>query len=556
MKQIRLTLFDLPLAIFWISAVLGLLFVYDPASGQLTLIFLTCMILLFAFISRVAKTDQHWDVLAAVLVGLCAAAGFYFFTQAGHIPYDKKVVLIDQVTKWVATIFPAFSIQQPMPNSMGTFLEGGFFLAVGSALLEKRSNWRTIWWVAAGTIAVGLLFSASRGVWLGIFGAALLWASLYWKPARVLTLMIIAGMLGLILTVLIHGDMNVLSEIPIVGNLVGNLFIRPDRLEVYRHSMALLLEQPLTGIGLGNAFSMVYSRYELLLAVPFLEYSHNLFLEIWLQQGLLGITSFMWLIGTLYASLFRCPIFKNDLRLQAVYAGLTAILLHGLSDARQYPSPWTWLPFFYLLGLCSARLLKNPPLVKSRLYRLLPGSITLILLISIFAISWPPAAVWNSNRAALLQTRADLDNSLLQDEKLAMRKNSEDLFQKALQADPTSLPANQRYGLLLLEEDRFSEAIPHLELAYRLAPDHIAARKGLGLAYLWNGDLEQAAALLKEIPDINEELYGLAWQEYKDFQHYQTSSYTYQLLDCFEPGQPFILEMITNLEGNLPATEN
>ena len=280
MSRIRFAPFDLPLAIFWISAVLGLTFVYNPASGVISLIILTGMTLLYAFISRAAITDQHWDTYDALLVGLCALAGLYFITQAGHIPYDKKFVLIDQATKWFAVIFPAIPFWQPPPNSLGTFLEGGIFLAVGLALLEKRPHWRTAWWAAVGVIAVGLLFSASRGAWLGVLGAALIWSTLHSKPARLLAWVVMAALLSMILFVLIRADINALSEIPIIGNLAGSLFIRPDRLEVYRHSLALLNEQPLTGIGFGEAFSLVYSRYELLLAVPYLDYSHNLLLEV------------------------------------------------------------------------------------------------------------------------------------------------------------------------------------------------------------------------------------------------------------------------------------
>jgi hypothetical protein len=70
----------------------------------------------------------------------------------------------------------------------------------------------------------------------------------------------------------------------------------------------------------------------------------------------------------------------------------------------------------------------------------------------------------------------------------------------------------------------------------------------LGLAYLWNGDLEQAGMLLAGLPDISTELEGLAWQEYNDFHHYQTALYTYRLLDRLVPNQEFTLEMIATLQ--------
>lgn len=556
MKRIRLAPFDLPVAVFWASALLGLCVVYDPALGRRAFLTLSSLALLYGVIARVASRSQrYWDSLGMILVGLCTLFSLYFVTQAGHLAYDEKIGLIDRAAKWMSAIFPAFTIWQPFPNSLATFLEGGIFLAVGLALLEKRPRRRALEWVAGGIIALALLFTSSRGAWLGVLGAALLWAAVHWKPARWLALLAAAGMLGMILFVLLRDDLFALVDIPVIGPLVGALFVRPDRLEVYRHSLALLSEQPFTGIGLGDAFSMIYARYELLMAVPYLYYSHNLFLEVWLQQGLPGAAAFLWLVAALFTSPLRYPDFKKDLRFQAACAGLAATLLHGLSDARQYPSLWTWLPFFTLLGLCAARLLASQPLAKPRLGWAIPGAVTAGFLILTIAIHWPLDAAWNANRAALLQIRADLDPGLSQPERAAIRSQSERLFQRALNANPGNVQINRRYGLLLLDEDRFSEAIPYLEGGYVPTSDHLAARKGLGLAHLWSGNIERAEDLLNGLPRIIDELNGLAWQEYHDFQHYQTALYTYQLLDQLSPGQASTRKMIQTLQNQLQDGE-
>lgn len=551
MKRIRLAPFDLPLAVFWGSALLGLFLVYDPAPGQRTLVALTGMTLLYGFVSRAAGAERRWDAFAGLLTGLCALAALYFVSQAGHIAYDEKIGPIDRAAQWIATLLPAFPFWKPVPNSLATFLEGGFFIALGLAMQERGSRRRIVWWAAVFALALGLLFSASRGAWLGVLGAGLLWAALHWKPARGLALFAAATLLGLLAFVWVRGDLYALPEIPVIGKAAGALFIRPDRLEVYRHSLALLAEQPFTGIGLGDAFSDIYSRYELLLAVPFLGYSHNLLLEVWLQQGLAGAVAFVWLVAALFTSLLRHPGFKSDLRFQAACAGLTAALLHGLMDARQYPSLWTWLPFYFLLGLCAARLLTARPPARPRLSLLLPAACCALFLAGALVAAWPPAAAWNANRAALLQVRADLDDTLTPEQRSAMRSEAEDRYRLALRSDPASCPIHRRLGLLLLEEDRFAEAIPHLELAYRAAPDHLAARKGLGLAYLWNGDLDRAGSLLAGMPEIAEQLEGLAWQEYNDFHHDRTALYTYQLLDRWLPDRPFTLDMIRTLEDRL-----
>lgn len=551
MKQLRFAPFDLPLIVFLLSAAAGLAVTYDPQSGLRTLIALAGMTVLYGFLSRAANSARRWDAFAAVLAVLGALAGFYFITQAGHIAYDDKIGLIDRAAQAIAAIFPAFPFWKPVANSLATFLEGILFLTVGLALLAQGNGRRRLAWSMVAILAIGLVFTASRGAWLGVLGAGLLWAALHWKPARWLVFAATAGLLGMVIFVIIRGNINALAEIPLVGRLAGALFMRPDRLEVYNHSLALLAEQPFSGIGLGDAFSMVYSRYELALAVPYLVYSHNLLLEIWLQQGLIGAAAFIWLAAAFFTALIRRPDLKSDLRLQAAAAGLTATLLHGLVDARQYPSLWTWLPFFFLLGLCAARLLLTQPLPSPRLEWLLPAGATAIFLILALALTWPPAAAWNANRAGLLQIRAAFDNTLSRDQIKTMRSQSEGQFLQALAVDPGSPPIQRRYGLLLMEQERFSEAIPHLELAYQTKPNHVGARKSLGLAYMWTGDIDQAEKLLSGIPNITVELEGLAWREYKDLQHYQNALYTFLLLDRLEPGLDFTREMIDSLQRRL-----
>ena len=553
MKKLRFAPFDLPLIVFLLSAAAGLAVTYDPQSGLRTLIALAGMIVLYGFLSRAANSARRWDAFAAVLAVLGALAGFYFITQAGHIAYDDKIGLIVRAAQAIAAIFPAFPFWKPVANSLATFLESILFLTVGLALLAQGNGRRRLAWGMVAILAIGLVFTASRGAWLGVLGAGLLWAALHWKPARWLVFAATAGLLGMVIFVIIRGDINALAEIPMVGQLAGALFMRPDRLEVYNHSLALLAEQPFTGIGLGDAFSMVYSRYELALAVPYLVYSHNLLLEIWLQQGILGAAAFIWLVVALFTALASRPDLKSDLRLQAAAAGLIATLLHGVVDARQYPSLWTWLPFFFLLGLCAARLLQTQPLPKPRLEWLLPTGVTAIFLILVLLLNWPLTAAWDANRAGLLQIRAAFDKTLTPEQQEAMRSQSEDLFAQALAANPGSAPIQRRYGLLRMEQERFEEAIPLLEQAHAAAPGHLAARKSLGLARLWTGDLERASELLAGLPNIVPELEGLAWEQYHDLHRDQAALNAYLLLDLLNPGQDFTRQMIETLQNRPPT---
>ena len=125
----------------------------------------------------------------------------------------------------------------------------------------------------------------------------------------------------------------------------------------------------------------MYSRYELLIQVPFLYYSHNLFLEIWLEQGLLGIASWIAVLVSVYVSAWSVRGTLKDLRFESTWIGLTAIFLHGVTDARQYQDLWCWLPFFTLLGLNASLLITAPAPLKRPVQRFLPAAAALLFIL-------------------------------------------------------------------------------------------------------------------------------------------------------------------------------
>jgi tetratricopeptide (TPR) repeat protein len=195
--------------------------------------------------------------------------------------------------------------------------------------------------------------------------------------------------------------------------------------------------------------------------------------------------------------------------------------------------------------------LQSQASVKSRAGWLVPGAFTGLFLALVLALVWPLDAAWHTNRAALLQTQAAFDTDLPAESALAMRNSSETLFKRALEVDPNRISAHRRYGFLLMEAENYPAAIAHLELAHQAAPDHIAARKGLGLSYLWIGEIDQAEKFLTGMRNIENELPGLAWQQYNDFQDFQKALYAYQLAERIGVDPDFARQMISLLEEKI-----
>lgn len=293
----------------------------------------------------------------------------------------------------------------------------------------------------------------------------------------------------------------------------GALEYAADRFAFHGRAFNLVKDFALTGIGLGGTFGMIYSRYVLLIRVPFLTYAHNLFLAVWLSHGLLGILGFGWLVFVLARLIGRglrqgaSPLFWGSA------LGMAASLLHGLVDATQYEGPeWPMLPLYALLGLVAATAPKR--LAPRRWLRLswpwlsLLGALALLLGI----LTWPAlSSIYQINRGSLAQARADLSPGLAEQERTRLRGEAAARYALAVKLWPGQTISDRRLGLMATDANEFKTAISHLERAYEGNPSHPANVKGLGLAYLWAGRLDEAQVLLQDVPSMCEELNTWAW---------------------------------------------
>ncbi len=545
-RNVWLTALDLPLALFLLSAVFGIWPAYERSLCWDTLAVLIGGVLLYVLISRLAVSRDQWRVIAAFIAFACALLSVYFVTQYDHFGYPEKVGMVSRLGALIGKIVPPFVLWAPTANSVAAFLEGGFFLAVALTVTAEKWVWRVVGGVGVGLIALALLMSASRGAWLAVVVASALWVALYWRPARV-AVGIGAGLaLGLVIYVIARGDITALGEIPIINRTLAPMFIRPDRLEVYRNSVYLVQDFPLTGIGLGGQFAMMLSKYALLIQVPFLTYSHNLYLEVWLQQGLVGIAAWLWLIGALYQAAKTHAKPDDDLLYQSTWLGLTAIFLHGVSDALQYVALWCWFPFFGLLGLNAAILLRR---AKSQNWHwALPIGVVVVFLVVVAIGLLPIQATWHANLGGLVQARGDLPESLDDGQKAALRQQAVDHYRRAIQIAPDNRTARQRLGLILVDEAQFQDAVEHLEVAWQADPDNTTTHKALGLAYVWVGELEKAQPLLQDVKDIVQELNTWAWWRGTQ-QQMEQSLNAYRMSLLLEPNQPDVRERLDQLES-------
>lgn len=284
----------------------------------------------------------------------------------------------------------------------------------------------------------------------------------------------------------------------------------------------------ITGTGLGDTFALVYSRYGLLIQVPFLTYPHNLPLSVWFNQGLLGLAAFIGFIVTFYSYVFGVAgAGQPRVLFHGAWLGVTVILLHGLTDAPQYSdNRWMMPALFVLAGLAvaagraalsDAEFEDGIEFISAWRSRLIAIGVVIVAVVAISVVFQQRLrAAWYTNLGAIDETRADLTPNISQTQLTTFYDSAEAYYRRALEVMPNYPNANRRLGNLLVSAEKFADALPFLETAYEADPTNPASHKGLGLAYVWTGETDKAAQLFNQLDnprDMEGELY--TWGSYR-----------------------------------------
>ncbi len=494
------------------SALLSTWTAYDLNLG---LPLLLTMLMSVALFFAIVKLDIPPHFVAQGLVGVAFLGAFYFVAQYGHFHYPLETGTPARFGRITGSLLPNMLFFTPHPNAVAAFLAGAFpisLLLIGQTQGRKRFLWSG----ATLLIAYSLFISGSRGAWVGLAVAFALWLLLL-IPNGWLRLTLAGLGLGVILL-----SLYALPRLGPIPLLTSTLETANSRLILYQNSLNLLGDYPFTGIGLGDAFGLVYSRYQLLIPVPFLTYSHNLFLSVALSLGLLGLIALLWLLIAFYSFVIRVeysdtlasphlPMFR------AAWLGVTATFVHGLTDAPQFSGMgWPMPMLFVLLGL--AVIAGRPVLDQAQQSHYRRGTpqkhykrwaalaLVLIMLMAGFSFLFRQSLLssWYANMGAVYQTRADLAPALSDTERTSLTRQASAYFKQALSFNPAHPVANRRSGLIALEQQTFDTATHYLSQAYAQEPNNQATLKGLGYAYLWTGHLNQAEEILQQLDSQSE----------------------------------------------------
>lgn len=202
----------------------------------------------------------------------------------------------------------------PDPHMLAFFM--GMTAPLALALSFMQPRYASFYRIAFGVLLIADLLTFSRGGYIGLLCGGLLFLIVARKtlfsPGTVKRALFVA----LLFFVLV---------VTPIGDRLGSSFSSADgsnqeRLRLWREGVALILERPLLGLGLGNYPLRV--KPSALYREPI--YAHNLYLDIALELGLIGLTAF--LLAVLAPGIYLLKRWKKDHNPLAVATGISLII--------------------------------------------------------------------------------------------------------------------------------------------------------------------------------------------------------------------------------------
>lgn len=540
----RRNLIGILLLLFGVTAVTGVFLAYDTAQAfQKLFVMIVAVLLLYALMAQSRR--DIWTVAAILGIISVGIVGYFLQTNDWEVlPAD--IDIINRIgLRWMG-IRPYLPIPVIHANAAGGLLAIILPFQIALAWYARRVKHSLYWWIAVGTgfvALVGLLFTSSRGAWVGLAAAFFLWQlwvqteKVAQRMQRAHWLIFGAAVVGLAVVGLVL--------LFVVRDRIWGISTVNTRLMLDSASIDLIGDYPFFGAGLAS-FGGLYSQYIAVTPFFLFNYGHFFWLDMVLEQGVLGLLFWLGIYGVSVWLLVKMPDNKLTIKAHmvgngrsrrqvparaleislfrwAILISIITHLIHTLVDDPLYAFVGT--PFLFLLpGLCLMLVdvheiprLTMPRLPRVRLMQI--GGASAAVLAIVLLVLWRPLfSNWYAMSGAVQMAKIELANWPLNEwnryPDLDGLAAAAEKFEQALALDPTNRTANHRLGLIEMQNQVFDTAVSHLEAAYQQDPDHIGIVKSLGFSYVWQGNYDAAAPLLDLIPEAQYELENyVSWWE-------------------------------------------
>lgn len=317
--------------VFFVIALLwGVVNSYAQASSLKQVLVHGSFILFYFVLTNVIRTKKQWLALIKVfMLSAFIVAGYglvqnFFGVSSTDSWIDEE--MFNDIKLRVYSFFDN-------PNVLGEFLVLTIPVAVALVWNKIREEHRVVFAVFLICMVACMIFTWSRGAWLGMLIALALYLVIADKR------WLVVGTLGILLIPIVlylTGNMAIIERFTSIGNTADTS--TAYRVSIWQASVNMISDFWLSGIGIGSdAYTTIYPSYALP-GAKFALHSHNLYLQFAVETGLIGIISlFALLLGfirTVLASSVVKSIKTSNIAkiLVALGVGFIGFMFQGLTD--------------------------------------------------------------------------------------------------------------------------------------------------------------------------------------------------------------------------------
>lgn len=345
-RIIKFTLVDFTVLIFLLFTFFGGIFTVDSSSMPKMLVFICFMLGYFVVKNTVRSPVLVRKCLYSLTVSsvIVAFYGLYqnFFGTPSTVWQDTA--MFSEIKGRVVSTFAN-------PNVLGEYLILIFPIILALMATAKHVNERFALLLAAAANCACLIFTWSRGAWLGFAVSLILFLCLSSKH------FFTAGILMLppLAVVLFFGSgTSIIRRFTSLGDSSTSY-----RLGIWRGVLLMLADVFYFGIGIGEgAFADIYPFYALS-GIETAPHSHNLYLQITVELGLFALIAFLIFIFVFaQCSLSFCKnaVSKSNKTISlGILCGIVAFLIQGMTDYVWY-NYRLFLLFWMMAGLGIAHI--------------------------------------------------------------------------------------------------------------------------------------------------------------------------------------------------------
>lgn len=337
---------DLYLGFYIVCGLALLTFCYTPHYFGVNLTgFRAAMqyILLFFLVSRLIRNDDDFMRMYQVMIAIAflfALHGIYQFIVGVEIPAEWTDQAEDAVRTRVFSIFSN-------PNIMGAYMLLFAPMTIGMAYASDDIATKVFYWFCGICMCLGCLFTMSRGAWLALAIAAVLFALIV--DRRLFGLMVLAGIAACFL--------------PFVRSRITYLFTpefqesnaRAGRGKRWDTAFTYLDEYERWDVGLGYGMfgGAVAVQNEINENFEYM-YVDNYYVKIIVENGIAGLCAFLTsIVGLLWNGIRACGRnSQNSYKplCAGMLAGLIGILVHSFFESL-WEEPYMMALFFAIAGM-------------------------------------------------------------------------------------------------------------------------------------------------------------------------------------------------------------